>query len=80
MYYTGLNPFTMEPVHVAKGREKQVQRALLQYREPRNRSLVMEGLESVGRKDLIGEGQRCLVRGTAGIPPNYLAKRRGSKP
>jgi radical SAM superfamily enzyme YgiQ (UPF0313 family) len=77
MYYTGLNPFTMEPVHVAKGREKQVQRALLQYREPRNRSLVMEGLESVGRKELIGGGQRCLVSGVAGIPPNYLAKRRG---
>jgi len=61
MYYTGLNPFTMEPVHVAKGREKQVQRALMQYRELRNRQLVMDGLEAAGRRDLVGPGPQCLV-------------------
>ena len=61
MYYTGLDPFTMEPVHVAKGREKQIQRALLQYREPRNAGLVLEGLEAAGRRDLIGNGSRCLA-------------------
>jgi uncharacterized radical SAM protein YgiQ len=61
MYYTGLNPFTMQPVHVAKGREKLIQRALLQYREPRNAGLVLEGLEAAGRRDLIGNGSRCLA-------------------
>jgi uncharacterized radical SAM protein YgiQ len=61
MYYTGLNPFTMEPVHVPKGREKMIQRALMQYRDPRNRSLVVEGLTSAGRVDLIGNGSQCLL-------------------
>ena len=63
MYSTGLNPFTLEPVHVAKGREKKIQRALLQYREPQNRGLVLEGLRMTGREDLIGTGKRCLVAG-----------------
>jgi len=62
MYYTGLNPFTLEPVHVPKGREKKVQRAMMQYRDPRNRELVMEGLKAAGRSDLIGNGTRFLVR------------------
>ena len=63
MYYTGLNPFTLEPVHVPKGREKWIQRALLQYREPQNRGLVLEGLKMAGREDLIGNGKKCLVSG-----------------
>ena len=50
MYYTGLNPFTMEPVHVAKGREKKIQRALLQWRDPKNRALVEEGMAMSGQK------------------------------
>lgn len=66
MYYTGLDPFTMKPVHVAKGREKQVQRALLHYREPRNRLLVREGLLAAGRQDLIGAGKGCLIPGERG--------------
>jgi uncharacterized radical SAM protein YgiQ len=53
MYYTGIHPFTMEPVHVPKGQEKKIQRALLHYRDPRNRALVREGLRSAGRADLI---------------------------
>ncbi|GAB6284244.1 MAG: YgiQ family radical SAM protein [Methanoregula sp.] len=53
MYYTGMNPFTMEPVHVPKGQEKKIQRALLHYKDPRNRELVREGLRSAGRADLI---------------------------
>jgi hypothetical protein len=61
MYYTGLNPFTMEPVHVPRGQEKKIQRALMHYRDPRNRGLVTEGIRSVGRTDLIGSGKRCLV-------------------
>ncbi|MGA9087308.1 MAG: YgiQ family radical SAM protein [Methanoregula sp.] len=63
MYYTGLNPFTLEPVHVPKGREKRIQRALMQYREPQNRGLVLEGLRMAGREDLIGSGKKCLVAG-----------------
>ncbi|MDD1684879.1 MAG: DUF3362 domain-containing protein, partial [Methanoregula sp.] len=63
MYYTGLNPFTREPVHVPKGQEKKIQRALMHYRDPRNRRLVTEGLRIAGRKDLIGSGNQCLVTG-----------------
>ena len=62
MYYTGINPFTMDPVHVPVGREKRIQRALLQYRDPGARHLVREGLLAAGRPDLIGNGKRCLVR------------------
>ncbi len=48
MYYTGLDPFTLRPVHVPKGHEKQVQRALMQYRDPKNRELVREGYRIAG--------------------------------
>jgi uncharacterized radical SAM protein YgiQ len=61
MYYTGLNPFTLTPVHVPRGREKKIQRALMQYRDPRNYDLVTEGLRAAGRTDLIGPGKECLV-------------------
>ncbi len=61
MYYTGINPFTTEKVHVAKGREKRIQRALMQYREKRNHGLVYEGLKMAGREDLIGSGWKCLI-------------------
>ena len=61
MYYTGLDPFTLKPVHVPKGREKRIQRAMLQYRDPKNYDLVREGLEMAGREDLIGSGRRCLI-------------------
>jgi uncharacterized radical SAM protein YgiQ len=63
MYYTGVNPFTLEPMYVPKGREKKIQRALMQYREPGNRTLVLEGLRIAGRSDLIGSGKKCLVAG-----------------
>jgi hypothetical protein len=63
MYYTGLNPFTLEPVYVPKGQEKKIQRAMMQYREPGNRNLVLEGLRMAGRGDLIGFGKKCLVAG-----------------
>lgn len=49
MYYTGLDPFTMRPVHVPKGHEKLVQRALMQYRDRKNRPLVEEGYRVAGR-------------------------------
>jgi radical SAM superfamily enzyme YgiQ (UPF0313 family) len=63
MYYTGFNPFTLEPVHVPKGQEKKIQRALMQYKEPQNLDLVLEGLRMTGRNDLIGTGDKCLVLG-----------------
>jgi len=76
MYYTGLNPFTIEPVHVPKGREKKIQRALMQYRDPRNLTLVVDGLTSAGRTDLIGTGNLCLVTGDRrlGKPPKKKGK------
>jgi radical SAM superfamily enzyme YgiQ (UPF0313 family) len=61
MYYTGINPFTMEKVHVAKGREKRIQRALLRYKDSRNYGLVYEGLKMAERSDLIGEEWKCLI-------------------
>ncbi|GFO97217.1 hypothetical protein ig2599ANME_1417 [groundwater metagenome] len=62
MYYTGINPFTMEEIHVAKGREKRVQRALLRYKDERNYGLVHEGLKMAGREELIGRGGKCLIK------------------
>ncbi|MCI8465013.1 MAG: YgiQ family radical SAM protein [Lachnospiraceae bacterium] len=63
MYYTGLDPRTMEPVYVPKSpHEKAMQRALIQYRLPGNRKLVEEALNLAGRKDLIGYGKECLIR------------------
>ncbi|HEY9205941.1 MAG TPA: YgiQ family radical SAM protein [Candidatus Methanoperedens sp.] len=62
MYYTGINPFTMEKVHAPKGREKKIQRALLQYKERRNCGLVLEGLKIAGREDMIGSERKCLIK------------------
>ena len=63
MYYTGINPLTGEKVYTARSpHEKAVQRALLQYKRPENRKLVMEGLQMAGRTDLIGFGEHCLIR------------------
>ncbi len=63
MYYTGLDPMTMEKVYVARDpREKAMQRALLQYADPRNAALVRQALRAAGREDLIGYGKGCLVR------------------
>ena len=63
MYYTGLDPFTQKPVHVPKGREKRIQRAILQYRDSKNYGLVKEGLKLAGREDLIGDCAKCLIPG-----------------
>ena len=63
IYFTGVDPRTMEPVYVPKSpHEKAMQRALIQYRNPRNRDLVREALRKAGRTDLIGYGEKCLVR------------------
>ncbi len=61
MYHTGLDPFTLVPVHVPKGKEKRIQRAMLQYRDPNNYDLVKEGLKMAERLDLIGSGRECLI-------------------
>ena len=63
MYYTGLDPRTMEPVYVPRNpHEKAMQRALIQYRNPKLYDLVAEALEKAGRTDLIGYGSKCLIR------------------
>lgn len=63
MYYTGLDPRTMEKIYVPKKRhDKAMQRALIQYRNPNNYHLVLEALEKEGRLDLIGFGKECLIR------------------
>ncbi|MBU5625318.1 YgiQ family radical SAM protein [Oscillibacter sp. MSJ-2] len=63
MYYTGIDPRTMQPVYVATDpHDKALQRALLQWRKPEMRRLVVEALHRAGRKDLIGYGPQCLIR------------------
>ena len=67
MYYTGLDPRTMEKVYVpTDAHEKAMQRALIQYRDPKNYYLVREALMAAHREDLIGSGPKCLIRA---IPP-----------
>lgn len=67
MYYTGLDPRTMKPVYVPKKpHEKAMQRALIQYRDPKNYELVKEALLKAGRGDLIGFDRHCL------IPPRQI--------
>lgn len=71
MYYTGLDPRTGEKVYVPKSaREKAMQRALLQYKNPENYELVKEALLKSGRSDLIGFDKKCLIwpRGGKGKP------------
>lgn len=88
MYYTGLDPRTMKPVYVPKSpHEKEMQRALIQYRNPKNRPLVKEALEKAGRTDLIGYGPKCLLRpergskadGSGGNPSGKKAPAKISK-
>jgi len=63
MYYTELDPRTMKPVFVPKTlHEKAMQRALIQYRDPKNYELVKEALHQAGRTDLIGFGPECLIK------------------
>ena len=73
MYYTGLDPRTMQPVYVARDpHEKAMQRALIQYRDPKNYALVHEALTLCHREDLIGTGPKCLIR------PRKKAPQRGA--
>ena len=70
IYYTGMDPRTMEEVYCPRTpHEKAMQRALIQYRNPKNRALVTEALKAAGREDLIGSGPQCLVRPGKGGGP-----------
>jgi uncharacterized radical SAM protein YgiQ len=72
MYYTGINPLTGEKVYVPKTqKEKNMQRALLQFSVPENYDLVKEALIKAGRQDLIGRGPNCLI---PPVPPRRRAK------
>ena len=75
MYYTGLDPRTMKPIYVPKTpHEKELQRALLQWKRPEKRRLVLEALHREGREDLIGHGPDCLVQPDR----EYLLSRRAA--
>ena len=67
MYYTGIDPRTMEPVYVPRDpHEKAMQRALMQWKRPEKRALVREALYAAHREDLIGYGKNCLLRPASG--------------
>ena len=75
MYYTGIDPFHNDEVYVARSpHEKAMQRALMQYTLPQNYDLVYEALTIAGRRDLIGNGPKCLIR-----PKIPLYKQRSGK-
>jgi radical SAM superfamily enzyme YgiQ (UPF0313 family) len=62
MYYSGIDPLTMNPVYTARGlREKKLQKALLMYWDPAQQPLAREALIQAGRRDLIGRAPHCLV-------------------
>lgn len=79
MYYTGLDPRTMKPIYVPKNaHEKAMQRALIQYREPKNYQLVKEALHKAGREDLIGFDKHCLIKPRKIVGKKSSHKRRRS--
>ncbi len=83
MYYTGLDPFTQEPVYTAKSlREKRMQKALLQYWDPSQHHLAREALRKAGRRDLIGSTTSCLVppaSGEGSLSIHDKRRRRGDR-
>ncbi len=79
MYYTGINPITMEKVYVPDTyEEKQMQRALLQYRNSENYELVKKALIKAGRADLIGFGAKCLIKPKGDNKNGNNSKRKGN--
>ena len=75
MYYTELDPYTLEKVYVAKTpHDKALQRALMQYFIPKNYDLVYEALKKAGRSDLIGTTKKCLIKPKQGSANNYKVK------
>lgn len=84
MFYTGLDPYTMEEVYVARSEhDKALQRALLQYFNPKNQRLVEEALKKAKRYDLIGYDKNCLVKPTnnnhRSVNNRYDGKRKAGK-
>lgn len=84
MFYTGLDPYTLKEVYVPKSsKEKSMQRALLQYFNPKNKPLVIQALKIAGRHDLIGTGKNCLVTPMSGesnnVSRNNNARNKNSK-
>ena len=81
VYYTGIHPLTGKEVYVARDyKEKQMQRALLQYARPENAHLVREALRYAGREDLIGNSPDCLVRPAHGKTASAPKKPGARKP
>ena len=80
MFYTGLDPYTMQPVYVAKStEEKHLQRALLQYFIPENKGEVFKALKKAGRLDLVGNSPKCLITPPAGfVSKNAKEKQKNS--
>ena len=79
MYYTGVDPRTMKPVYVpVNPHEKAMQRALIQYRNPKNYDLVVEALRIADRMDLIGFDKKCLIRPRQGSS-GYSSRNHDSK-
>lgn len=79
MFYTGLDPYTMQEVYSAKNpHDKALQRALLQYYNPKNYALVEEALRKAHRYDLIGNGDNCLVRPTQSQNNRQQPQNRGN--
>ncbi len=80
MYYTGLDPRTMEEVYVPKSpHEKAMQRALIQYKNPKNYKLVYEALKKSGRDDLIGFSSNCLIRPPRSKTSDYQPYKKSEK-
>ncbi len=80
MYYTGVDPRNMQPGYVPKNpHEKAMQRALIQYRDPKNYDLVMEALKKTGRMDLVGYDKRCLIRPEKGKSSGWSEKGKSGK-
>ncbi|MBQ2944171.1 MAG: YgiQ family radical SAM protein [Ruminococcus sp.] len=78
MFYTGLDPYTMEEVYVPRTpREKAEQRALLQYYKPENHRIVHDALRKAGRHDLIGTGKNCLVTPLSAEKPANKLNQKG---
>lgn len=76
MYYTELDPYTLEPVYVPKSKkDKAMQRALLQYYIKDNKELVVEALCKVHRTDLIGNSEKCLINAPKSMVDKYLHKK-----
>lgn len=77
MYYSGIDPRNGERVYVCRNpHEKAMQRALIQYRNPKNYDLVYEALKKAGREDLIGYGEKCLIRPKKGASDHISARKK----